>query len=794
MACNCNTASKTCDPCAFCTPPGVTGLTTCQPIDPCEDKLPIDCVLYTGQPYDCEVTVTENESLTSILVSLFQYFATTPSTNECCGIEGDVTFTNITTTTSSTTTTSTTTTTTTLPPECSFYNIHNSNPTVPAVVEYYLCGCELPTTSTINEEDITVCLQNPINITTISGTISTPTNLGVCGSGDVICPTTTTTTAAPVCTCNIYTVTNSIRGMISHTYTECTPSGNVLVTTGFADGEWQVCACSDILENVPAGLTISVAGASCTAPPTTTTTTIDCTNSGGTVTLLESFTMNANLVTEIKFHIINTTVAFRIDWGDGTTNTYSPGSLYHTVSHTYTGSYSGPIVFYSTDLTGITDFYDADYSSDPSAPLWPGFNCLAGGSLSVTASELGKLDGCDTMEILNTKTTGDINDLPNTLVRLVLYGNGRPGSANCNNTLSGDIANTPPLATTINILGENTLTGDIGNLPTPPGITGGYYLAIRGNNTVWGDIQNLPSGVVPPATATIDIRGFNTITGDIATIPPDYTSITVMGGNDTNHTDAYGNTIWGDINTIGLNVTVFNIRGDNTLTGNLGSIISTSLLIFYIRGKSTIYGNINDIIAPNLRTLVLIDDLNLTSVTGDLSTLDVKFPLLTTFEITGPQTVTGSIGGIPNTLINYKIAGPAANLSGTFSDLTSKTNLLQWIYSSNACSIDGNVADLPSSIKLFNYQTLQTGLVITFTPPHTWANPMHAFTLLTGTAMSTTNINNLLVSLASVPTWAIIPGVITYPIVVKLKGTPTGAGLTAISTLTSNGVTVTITP
>ena len=80
--------------------------------------------------------------------------------------------------------------------------------------------------------------------------------------------------APPVCTCNIYTVVQENPDMVvSHTYTECTESGNVLVTTNFAYGVWLVCACSDILDDVPATIEISPAGASCTAPPTTTTTT-----------------------------------------------------------------------------------------------------------------------------------------------------------------------------------------------------------------------------------------------------------------------------------------------------------------------------------------------------------------------------------------------------------------------------------------------------------------------------------------------------------------------------------------
>lgn len=81
MSCNCNNASKTCDPCAFCTPPGVTGLTTCAPVDPCDEQ-PIDstCVIYSGTDYEC-IDVVNGDTLISVLLNILQtYF---PS-EDCC--------------------------------------------------------------------------------------------------------------------------------------------------------------------------------------------------------------------------------------------------------------------------------------------------------------------------------------------------------------------------------------------------------------------------------------------------------------------------------------------------------------------------------------------------------------------------------------------------------------------------------------------------------------------------------------------------------------------------------------
>jgi len=792
MSCNCNTASKTCEPCAFCTPPGVTGLTTCHPIDPCEDKFALDCVLYSGESYNCDITAIPGQSVLSIIAALFQQIAGTPSTNDCCGLTGSITMTDITTTTSSTSTTSTTTTTTTHAPTCSYYQISNSGPRgSESIVQYTPCNCTNTLQITIRDTPIQICVNNALGYSVISGTINTPVNAGPCVLPP--CPTTTTTTTLAPCTCNVYTVTNNNNTNIQLTYTECN-NGNKLVTSTFGHGSWLVCACTDLpTGNIPSGVTISAAGAVCTTTPTTTTTTIDCSANGGTVTVLESFSMTASFVTNIALHIVNSTVAFRVDWGDGTATDYAIGSHVHDISHTYTGSYSGPITFYSTNLTGIIGFYDADYSGGSSAPLWPAFNCLKGGSLTISTTELAKLDGCVEIEILNSKTTGDVNNLPKSLTRVVLWGNGRPGSAVCDTIVNGNISNLPPLATVINIAGLNTLTGDIANLPTPPGITGGYKIYIDGYNTIWGDIQNLPTGATGSNYNVAELLGNNIITGNISNLPSDYLKIYFGGGRDDIHTDGYGNTVWGNLADINPNMIEFDVRGENSLTGNLSSINSTVLKVFYLRGRSTITGVITNIVAPNLEILALIDDLNLTTVSGNLTTLSSLFPVLKNIEIEGPQIVTCPIASIPNSLINFRIFSSTSSLSGNFSSLTSKTNLVQFSTFSPGSTVSGELTNLPSSLKLFDYNTNQT-VTVTFTPPHTWSNPMQKFNVITGAAMSTTSINDALVSLATVPTWERIYGGYYSDITVKFKGVATGAGLAAKATLISKGVTVTITP
>ena len=184
MSCNCNTANPKCEPCAFCTPPGVTGLTTCEPIDPCEEKIDLECVKYLGADYSC-LDVTTEDSLLSVILKIFDQLY--PQSG--CP------------------TTTTTSTTTTLPP-CSVYYFEqtgNEN----AVFEFTPCGLTTPTQITLIEaEGREECVNNNYSVSLISGE-------GFYEGPGIFCiPTTTTsttstttTTTVPPCVC--YTITNN---------------------------------------------------------------------------------------------------------------------------------------------------------------------------------------------------------------------------------------------------------------------------------------------------------------------------------------------------------------------------------------------------------------------------------------------------------------------------------------------------------------------------------------------------------------------------------------------------------
>lgn len=84
MSCNCNTANPKCEPCSVCTPPGVTGLTTCAPVRPCDgDIIDINCVQYSGIDFECINTAT-GDTLISVLLNILNIYFPVET---CCDME-----------------------------------------------------------------------------------------------------------------------------------------------------------------------------------------------------------------------------------------------------------------------------------------------------------------------------------------------------------------------------------------------------------------------------------------------------------------------------------------------------------------------------------------------------------------------------------------------------------------------------------------------------------------------------------------------------------------------------------
>lgn len=84
MSCTCN-KSINCEPCAFCTPPGVTCLTTCTPVDPCLDKIDMSCVIYSGADHNCS-DIKHGESISLIMLQALSLIF---DVDVCCDFSAD---------------------------------------------------------------------------------------------------------------------------------------------------------------------------------------------------------------------------------------------------------------------------------------------------------------------------------------------------------------------------------------------------------------------------------------------------------------------------------------------------------------------------------------------------------------------------------------------------------------------------------------------------------------------------------------------------------------------------------
>ena len=159
MSCTCNNESKLCEPCAFCTPPGVTCLPDCNPQDPCEQKIDLCCVENSGPDYPCS-EITHGESLCDLLVKFLDIEF---PASDCCTLEMSIdilpaplpttTTTSSTSTTTSSTSTSTSTSSTSTTSTTTTTTVLNIPRSVAVCFSRLLtgsclaaCNCPIPTT------------------------------------------------------------------------------------------------------------------------------------------------------------------------------------------------------------------------------------------------------------------------------------------------------------------------------------------------------------------------------------------------------------------------------------------------------------------------------------------------------------------------------------------------------------------------------------------------------------------------------------------------------------------------
>lgn len=533
--------------------------------------------------------------------------------------------------------------------------------------------------------------------------------------------------------------------------------------------------------------TTSTSTTTSTTSTTTTTTTTTCTP--------QEFIMTATGgVTIVNIQSIISTGPFNINWGDGTINSFAAGN--HIPSHTYTSPYSGPIKITSCDLSVITRIIDSNLQNG-------GF---CGGKIEVPTTELAKLTGLDRLDMISMTVTGNVINLPRTITYLVVWGGNHAASSLpsnwCSasyltpqgNTLSGNVGDLPPNVVNVNIIGLNTISGTVAQMPRSGALsTQGYRFKLEGNNTMSGDVADLPAIGTPSNNNSITIDGNNTITGVLADIPSTYNYINFGGGNDASHTPP-GNTIGGDIADLSSNVKQLWMTGDNTITGDIANLPPT-LIYLYVKGVSSIYGDIETMpCTSSILAIWFYDDTGtMSGITGSISNLGTLYPNLNSFTMEGSQTISGDISGLSNVLTTFRIACINAPITGTLSSLTSNTALKTFALASQLSTVDGDLADLPTSIGIFTLNQA-TAQVVTYSYPHTWGSTMTQCSVQGSPAFTTAEINNLLTDLNVVSNWITDAN---YARIVQLRGTVTVGppdGTIAITGLQSKSVTVTITP
>ena len=563
-----------------------------------------------------------------------------------------------------------------------------------------------------------------------------------CGCYESICPqcappcpptTTTTTTINPDCeTCDEF-------------YNcECVIySGDNIECYGLKTGDTLCEILETVIQNLPECKTtlppldcLFTAQAKDVTPTTTSTTSTTTT----TTCSPNEFIMQAYGVYRVTFAFITSSESFKIDWGDGTISSYAAGSwTSNNLDHVYPTAYTGNVKIIICNLSSISKLIDSNQ----------GTGGFCGGHMTIQATELGKLTGATDIEIISQTVQGNVIDLPRSLTRLVVWGGDHnalnPGWPACThaydpsqgNTLTGDVANLPPLLTATSIYGSNTISGLVANIPRSGNLTGPFVFALDGDNTLTGNIADLPVSTNILKTDYIGISGWNTVTGDIANIPDTYAQVWIDGKRSSSYVvdPIRGNTLFGNISNLPVSIQYFHVWGNNTITGSINGINAYHSTIVYINvaGGNTISGNIQDVQCENIQAIEIY---GLNTIAGSISGLrsDSHFNSLKTFEIGGNNTLAGALTGIPLSMERFSIQSLIAGgsgFTGSISDLSVLTNLFAFGAVQDNNNITGDIANFPAKVKEVYIKQNVGGITAYTGGIHTWANPMGYFVVLT---------------------------------------------------------------
>jgi hypothetical protein len=255
-----------------------------------------------------------------------------------------------------------------------------------------------------------------------------------------------------------------------------------------------------------------------------------------------------------------------------------------------------------------------------------------------------------------------------------------------------------------------------------------------------------------------------------------------------------------------------NIDGFSTNVGSWNFDLSVFLKVpnmtyqLYISGDSmAISGNLSSV--PSGLTNQLVFSGALMTITGNLSSI----PSGLTYRLIlsgNSMTISGNLSGVPSGLTNLlNISGDSMAISGNLSSVPSGLTYAV-LLSGNSMTISGNLSSVPSgltyavllqgtlmnftgdiktSAPLATYYYYYTPLsTISYTSGRVWKNMTNVTFALASSHLTVTEVNNMLVDLDASP-------LVTGAGTIDLRGnnaTPTGAGLTAKSSLIAKGKTV----
>jgi hypothetical protein len=287
-----------------------------------------------------------------------------------------------------------------------------------------------------------------------------------------------------------------------------------------------------------------------------------------------------------------------------------------------------------------------------------------------------------------------------------------------NNTLSFNVNTLPSNCTFFSCDGSNTINGSIADVPTNI-----EYLYLGGNNILSGNIRNIPSTLIQLYCA-----GFNTLSGNISNLPATLTSFYVVGNNTINGALAdlkegllsfsiYSSGITGSLADLPSTLVELVIHGVNTISGDISYLNAGMTILDLANGTLNITGNLSDL--PSAMERFMINGTGV-SVTGDLSSLPST---IQRFSVTGVNTIIGNLSSIPASCTYF------------------------WVLGYN--TISGSLNSLPAGMRIFNLGGNTT--VSGYTAGKTWSSAMNTFTFIpsTGSGLSTTEVDNLLIDFAA---------------------------------------------